>query len=92
MNIILDTSLQPHCYQFVSRCGRCFNDGVQWVYSCTCSPHNTRLLQSLSSYISSSFSEFTKEYQECVHVTATIHFVNYLDAIHCLAPNSDFEG
>ena len=76
----------------MTRSGKQFEDGKQWVYSCTCDLEKSRFFNSLHAKLDCTFTSFCEDYLYCIHVNAVLELVTDFDAVHCLSPDLDFAG
>ncbi len=76
----------------MTRSGHKFDDGKQWLYSCSCNREKLHFLNSLGAEIRYSYSKFNEEFSNCIHIDAAIHVLTKIDAVHCIMPDMDFEG
>ncbi len=82
--------MQHNQYVFVSRRAIFFEDGLHWIFWCSCDKQRTSLITSLSHHIEASYGSVSKG--ECLHITAAMFIVEQIDAIHGLSPINDFTG
>ena len=77
---------------FVTQSGKQFADGKQWLYSCTCNTERLRFFHSLGAKLDCSFSSFSKDFPNCMHIKAVSELVFEFDALNYITPDLDFAG
>ena len=77
---------------FVTRSGRQFSDGKQWLYSCSCNTERLKFLHSLGTKIDCTFSSFSEDFPRCMHVKAVSDLMVEFDALNYISPDLDFAG
>lgn len=83
--------MQHNQYVFVSRRGIFFEDGLHWVFWCSCSEQQMSLITSLSHHVQDRYDNVIPR-GECLHIAAAMLIVEQVDAIHGLSPIDDFSG
>lgn len=74
----------------MTRSGKKFEDGLQWLYSCTCNGENLRFFNSLGSKLDCTLTSLSKDY--CIHVKIIADLVAKFDALNYITPELDFTG
>ena len=77
---------------FVTRSGKHFSDGKQWLYSCTCNIERLRFFHSLGAKLDCTFSSFSMDFPNCLHSKAVADLVFEFDALNYITPDLDFTG
>ena len=81
---------QHNRYVFVSRRAIILEDGLQWIFLCSCNESRAALIASLSHSAKATYAELSAG--ECLHIAATISIVQSIDAVHGISPISEFAG
>ena len=81
---------QHNQYVFVSRRAIILDDGLQWVFCCSCNESRAALIASLSHNTKSSYVDLSAG--ECLHIAAAIQIVEKIDAVHGISPVDEFAG
>lgn len=82
--------MQHNQYVFVSRRAIILEDGLQWVYLCSCNESRAALIASLSHNTKSTYADLAAG--ECFHIAAAISIVRSIDAVHGILPINEFAG
>lgn len=75
---------------FISRRAIILDDGLRWVFWCSCDKARGSLVSSLSHHVKACYEELCKD--ECLHIAAARCIIEQIDAVHAISPDIDFCG
>lgn len=79
--------LKVNKYVFLKRIAYNFHGEWRWVYTCSCNPSRSELIDCLSVNVDITFEDFTLQNPGCIHSGAVEILLEEFDISHCIIPD-----